>query len=43
MAASDLPAALGTYEVRFVLEAEAARLAAQRRSLDDLPSAGSGM
>ncbi|GMM62328.1 FadR/GntR family transcriptional regulator [Novosphingobium pituita] len=36
MAASDLPAALGTYEVRFVLEAEAARLAAQRRSLDDL-------
>jgi DNA-binding FadR family transcriptional regulator len=27
-----LPATLGTYEVRFVLEAEAARLAAQRRS-----------
>ena len=32
MAISELSAALGTYEVRFVLEAEAARLAALRRS-----------
>ncbi len=31
-----LAATLGTYEVRFVVEAEAARLAAQRRSHDDL-------
>jgi GntR family transcriptional repressor for pyruvate dehydrogenase complex len=29
---ADIAATLGTYEVRFVLEAEAARLAAQRRS-----------
>jgi len=33
---SELPATLGTYEVRFVLEAEAARLAAMRRSADEL-------
>jgi GntR family transcriptional repressor for pyruvate dehydrogenase complex len=32
MPLADLAATLGTYEVRFVLEAEAARLAAQRRS-----------
>lgn len=32
MPMEDLAATLGTYEVRFVLEAEAARLAAQRRS-----------
>jgi GntR family transcriptional regulator, transcriptional repressor for pyruvate dehydrogenase complex len=32
MPMSDLATTLGTYEVRFVLEAEAARLAAQRRS-----------
>lgn len=32
MAMSDLSVTLGTYEVRFVLEAEAARLAASRRS-----------
>lgn len=32
MRVTDLPATLGTYEVRFVLEAEAARLAAARRS-----------
>jgi GntR family transcriptional regulator, transcriptional repressor for pyruvate dehydrogenase complex len=32
IAMSALAATLGTYEVRFVLEAEAARLAAQRRS-----------
>lgn len=31
-----LPASLGTYEVRFVLEAEAARLAAQRRSPEQM-------
>jgi DNA-binding FadR family transcriptional regulator len=31
-----LSVALGTYEVRFVLEAEAARLAARRRSSEDL-------
>lgn len=31
-----LAATLGTYEVRFVVEAEAARLAAQRRSPDDM-------
>lgn len=33
---ADLPATLGTYEVRFVLEAEAARLAAMRRSPQDM-------
>jgi DNA-binding FadR family transcriptional regulator len=33
---SDLSATLGTYEVRFVLEAEAARLAAMRRSSEQL-------
>jgi DNA-binding FadR family transcriptional regulator len=32
MPMADLPATLGTYEVRFVLEAETARLAAARRS-----------
>jgi len=32
MQMADIAATLGTYEVRFVLEAEAARLAAQRRS-----------
>lgn len=32
MPIGDLPATLGTYEVRFVLEAEAARLAAARRA-----------
>jgi DNA-binding FadR family transcriptional regulator len=31
-----LSATLGTYEVRFVLEAEAARLAARRRSVQDM-------
>ena len=36
MPLSDLARTLGTYEVRFVLEAEAARLAAQRRSADQL-------
>lgn len=33
---TNLSAALGTYEVRFVLEAEAARLAAARRSSQDM-------
>ena len=34
-----LAATLGTYEVRFVLEAEAARLAAQRRSPEQMDAA----
>ena len=34
--APKLSAAIGTYEVRFVLEAEAARLAATRRSAQDM-------
>jgi DNA-binding FadR family transcriptional regulator len=36
IAMDDLAATLGTYEVRFVLEAEAARLAAQRRSSEQM-------
>jgi len=36
MPLSELATTLGSYEVRFVLEAEAARLAAQRRSPDDM-------
>jgi GntR family transcriptional regulator, transcriptional repressor for pyruvate dehydrogenase complex len=36
MQMSDVSAILGTYEVRFVLEAEAARLAALRRSEQDM-------
>lgn len=36
MPLADLAATLGTYEVRFVLEAEAARLAASRRSADQM-------
>lgn len=36
MPLSELATTLGSYEVRFVLEAEAARLAALRRSSDDL-------
>jgi DNA-binding FadR family transcriptional regulator len=36
MPMSELSAALGTYEVRFVLEAEASRLAAMRRSAEQL-------
>jgi len=35
---ANLPATLGTYEVRFVLEAEAARLAAIRHSAEDMAS-----
>ena len=34
----DLPAALGTYEVRFVLESQAASLAASRRSAEQMDS-----
>jgi GntR family transcriptional repressor for pyruvate dehydrogenase complex len=34
----DLPAALGTYEVRFVVEAQAASLAADRRSFEHMES-----
>ena len=34
----DLPAALGTYEVRFVVEAQAASLAAARRSAEQMES-----
>lgn len=33
---SQLPSTLGSYEVRFVLEAEAARLAATRRSVEEM-------
>lgn len=36
MPLSELPATLGSYEVRFVLEAEAARLAAMRRSPEEM-------
>lgn len=36
MPLEDLPATLGSYEVRFVLEAEAARLAAVRRSPEQM-------
>ncbi|WP_298814186.1 FCD domain-containing protein [uncultured Sphingomonas sp.] len=36
MPVAELPATLGTYEVRFVLEAEAARLAAVRRSGEEM-------
>lgn len=36
MPVAELPATLGTYEVRFVLEAEAARLAAARRSGEEM-------
>lgn len=40
---SHLSAALGTYEVRFVLESEAARLAAMRRSTQDMESIGEAL
>lgn len=36
MPMAELSATLGSYEVRFVLEAEAARLAAARRSVEDM-------
>lgn len=38
MPLSELPSTLGSYEVRFVLEAEAARLAAARRSDEEMAS-----
>lgn len=43
MPMSNLSATLGTYEVRFVLEAEAARLAAIRRSPDEMESIEEGL
>jgi GntR family transcriptional repressor for pyruvate dehydrogenase complex len=43
MQLSELPTTLGSYEVRFVLEAEAARLAATRRSPDDMASIEAGL
>lgn len=43
MLMSELSAALGTYEVRFVLEAEAARLAAMRRSAEQLEAIESAL
>lgn len=43
MPLSDLPSTLGSYEVRFVLEAEAARLAAARRSEEQLSSIEDGL
>ena len=43
MPLSDLSATLGTYEVRFVLEAEAARLAALRRSSEDMTAIENGL
>jgi DNA-binding FadR family transcriptional regulator len=36
MPLSELPSTMGSYEVRFVLEAEAARLAAVRRSAEEM-------
>lgn len=36
MPLSELPSTMGSYEVRFVLEAEAARLAAARRSSEEM-------
>ncbi|PTQ07828.1 GntR family transcriptional regulator [Sphingomonas oleivorans] len=43
MPMSELSATLGTYEVRFVLEAEAARLAATRRSEADMDAISAAM
>jgi GntR family transcriptional regulator, transcriptional repressor for pyruvate dehydrogenase complex len=43
MQLSELPSTLGTYEVRFVLEAEASRLAAARRSADDMARIEAGL
>lgn len=41
--ASELPSTLGSYEVRFVLEAEAARLAATRRTPQEMAFVEEGM
>jgi DNA-binding transcriptional regulator YhcF (GntR family) len=43
MPLSELPSTLGSYEVRFVLEAEAARLAAARRSVEEMASIEEGL
>ncbi|MBU4434537.1 MAG: FCD domain-containing protein [bacterium] len=43
MPLSELPSTLGSYEVRFVLEAEAARLAAARRSAEEMASIEEGL
>ncbi|WP_375195005.1 FadR/GntR family transcriptional regulator [Sphingobium sp.] len=43
MPLSELPTTLGSYEVRFVLEAEAARLAATRRSPQEMAHIEEGM
>jgi DNA-binding FadR family transcriptional regulator len=43
MPMTELSAALGSYEVRFVLEAEAARLAAMRRSIDQMDAISRAM
>jgi GntR family transcriptional repressor for pyruvate dehydrogenase complex len=43
MSAAELPTTLGSYEVRFVLEAEAARLAATRRTPQEMAHIEEGM
>jgi len=43
MPMSELPATLGSYEVRFVLEAEAARLAATRRTSQEMAHVEEGL
>lgn len=43
MASTELPTTLGSYEVRFVLEAEAARLAATRRTAQEMAYVEEGM
>lgn len=43
MPIANLSATLGTYEVRFVLEAEAARLAAVRRSSEEMDAIDEGL
>jgi DNA-binding FadR family transcriptional regulator len=43
MSLSELPTTLGSYEVRFVLEPEAARLAAMRRSPEEMAEIDAAM
>jgi len=43
MPLSELPTTLGSYEVRFVLEAEAARLAATRRTAAEMAHVDEGL
>lgn len=43
MSSTELPTTLGSYEVRFVLEAEAARLAATRRTAQEMAHVDEGM